>query len=67
MSDLSLLEEHKKRWETYLLYKRYQATGRLPEEQYKKLVDGLVDIIRNCYNSSFEPVILEFRKRTKER
>ncbi len=31
-----------KRWETFLLYKRYLAVKKLPEEEYKKLVDGLV-------------------------
>mgnify|MGYP001571127264 CR=1 FL=1 len=45
-----------KRWETFLLYKKYQATGkRLPEEEYKKLVDGLVNIIQNCYENATEP------------
>ena len=60
--------ETPKRRETYLLYRHYEAIGKLPEEEYKKLVDGLVDIIRNCHENSLEPDKIhifteQFRKR----
>ena len=44
-----------KRWETYILYQRYLAAGSLPEEDNKKLIDGLADIIQKCYDNSLEP------------
>ena len=45
-----------KRWETFLLYHRYLSAGRkLPEREYRKLVDGLVNIIQNCHENSTEP------------
>jgi len=43
------------KWETILLYKRYQAVEKLPERDNKKLIDGLVSIIQECYENSLEP------------
>lgn len=43
-----------KKWETYLLYRRYLATGNLPEADSKKLIDGLAVVINDCYRDRFE-------------